>query len=153
MIMIDERTIELYQTWLLLLCVLLFIWRTICLNNCFLFTCSCRFYTISGSLKDTPPAKDAHIEMWDRHLDCVTLLPLLFGRYALFPALCALHLPNHTLPVICSDIINRSPLLPMVPESRCLFAPTLDLCVLPAASHLFFLGNTSFPQGFPQSVE
>lgn len=80
----------------MILCVSLFVWRTIFLKNGFLFICSCRFYTISGSLKDTPPAKDAHIEMWDRHLDCVTLLPLLYGQFALFPALCLVPCPTLT---------------------------------------------------------
>lgn len=26
----------------------------------------CRFYAISGSLKETPPAKEVHIEVWDK---------------------------------------------------------------------------------------
>lgn len=36
----------------------------------FLFTCPYRLYTISGSLRDPLPPKEAHIEMWD----IVTLL-------------------------------------------------------------------------------
>lgn len=111
-----------------------------------LVPCPRRFYTISGSLRDTPPAKEAQTEMWDRHLRLWPSYLFYFGQFALFPALCALHLPSHTLPVTCYDIIKRSPLLPGGPGvSLLVFAPTLDLCVLPAAPHLLFLGNTSFP--------
>lgn len=111
-----------------------------------LVPCPRRFYTISGSLRDTPPAKEAQTEMWDRHLRLWPSYLFYFGQFALFPALCALHLPSHTLPVTCYDIIKRSPLLPVVPESRCLFLHPrwISVCFpqLPTSSSS---ENTSFP--------
>ena len=77
--------------------------------------------------------------MWDRHFKTLWPFYLFYIRhFALFPALSALHLLNHTLPVTCYDITNSSPLLPVVSESCCLFLHRISVSFpqLPTSSSL-----------------
>lgn len=85
-----------------------------------------------------------------RRLRLCDPLTFYFGQFAFFPASCAHHLPNHTLPVTRYDINS----LTFVPGgstvSLLIFcAHAGSLCASSNSSNLPLLGNKSFPMRLP----
>lgn len=85
-----------------------------------LSSCPSRFYTISGSLRDTLPPKEAHIEMWGTARLCD---PPPCSTLDILPSsLCPIPLLGHIR--VHYDVIGHSPLLPVVLLLH--FKPTLE---------------------------
>lgn len=87
-----------------------------------------------------------------RHLRLCDPLSFYFGQFAFFPASCARHLPNHTLPVTCYDINSLTFVAGGSRVSLLVFCTHAgSLCASSNSSNLplLLLGNKSFSMRFP----